>query len=72
MAYTYFNRDAIQQEYLRRIGQSNDKRWGWSFMYVPEACLKRAKVMLIGLNPGGSEVDPAPEWDSPYDNAYVD
>lgn len=63
----------IEEEYSRRLRAHPDARWGWSFMYTPEASLQCAKAMLVGLNPGGSQLDPPNEWDyTAGENAYVD
>lgn len=65
--------ERIQAEYERRLLAAPTQRWGWSFMYVPEARLASAKVALVGLNPGGSQLDPPNEWDyQGGENAYVD
>lgn len=67
------NAEQIEAEYQRRIAAHPSARWGWSFMYTPEATLDRARMVLIGLNPGGSQLDPPNEWDySAGENAYVD
>lgn len=50
--------ERIQLEYERRLLIAPAQRWGWSFMYVPAARMTSAKVVLIGLNPGGSQLDP--------------
>ena len=62
----------IENEYQRRLAAHPQARWGWSFMYTPESALERAKVVLIGLNPGGSQIDPPPAWEHTGVNAYVD
>ena len=62
----------IENEYQRRLAGHLQARWGWSFMYTPESALERAKVVLIGLNPGGSQIDPPPAWEHTGVNAYVD
>ena len=42
-------------------------------MYTPEGALGRAKAVLVGLNPGGSQIDPPNEWDyTAGTNAYID
>lgn len=65
--------ERIQLEYERRLLIAPAQRWGWSFMYVPAARMTSAKVVLIGLNPGGSQLDPPNEWDYQNgENAYVD
>ncbi|WP_312136365.1 hypothetical protein [Brevundimonas sp.] len=69
-----FSAEYIEAEYQRRTQGKADKCWGWSFMYVPQERLHTAKVMLVGLNPGGRELNPPiNEWH--YEagiNAYVD
>lgn len=69
-----FSSEYIETEYQRRTANRPDKCWGWSFMYVPQATMVTAKVVLVGLNPGGRELNPPRnEWQ--YEegvNAYVD
>jgi len=69
-----FSAEHIEAEYQRRTQGKAHKRWGWSFMYVPQERLHTARVMLVGLNPGGRELNPPiNEWH--YEagiNAYVD
>jgi len=64
-----FGRDRIEAEY-RRLGYTK----GWSFMGTPEANLKRAKIAIVGLNPGGGGPGDGYAyqglWDSPGGNAY--
>lgn len=68
-----FSPKAIEAEYQRRIRAHPDARWGWSFMYVPENTLPRARAVLVGLNPGGRQIDPPYHWDHRSgENAYVD
>ena len=62
----------IEAAYQHRLLAYPEARWGWSFMYTPESALARAKVVLIGLNPGGSQNDPPPAWEHAGVNAYVD
>lgn len=65
--------DLIQNEYECRVRSAAHARWGWSFMYVPASRIHSARVALVGLNPGGSQLDPENEWE--YlggENAYVD
>lgn len=65
--------DIIEAEYRRRVARHPSARWGWSFMYTPAEALDRAKAVLVGLNPGGSELDAPGEWDyTGGKNAYVD
>lgn len=69
----HFSAEHIEAEYQRRTQGRADKRWGWSFMYVPQKRIHTAKVLLVGLNPGGRELNPPNEWH--YEagtNAYVD
>lgn len=72
MTTVQFDAEYVQSEYLRRVEGLADKQWGWSFMYVPQERLHTANVMLIGLNPGGNELNPQYEWDYRGVNAYVD
>lgn len=69
MASNEFNAAAIQTEY-QRLGY----RHGWSFMATPECTLREARVVIVGLNPGGGGVDDHYSyqglWDSPGGNAY--
>lgn len=64
-----FTRDDIQKEY-ERLGHEK----GWTFMACPEARLRTAEVVLVGMNPGGgSERDQykyGGTWDVPEGNAY--
>lgn len=66
----------IQAEYERRIAQLGHCDWGWSFMFTPEEFVKTARVVLVGLNPGGKKLGSENEWDYRHDdgriNAYVD
>jgi hypothetical protein len=41
-------------------------------MYTPEAALRVAKVILVGLNPGGDQIDPTSVWEHRGVNAYAD
>jgi hypothetical protein len=67
------DRAEIQKEYEKRVAACPKTNWGWSFMYTPEAALKRAKAVLVGLNPGGRQTDPPNEWEyTDGVNAYVD
>lgn len=68
-----FSEDAIEEEYQRRLLAHPHARWGWSFMYTPEQALVRARAVLVGLNPGGRQIDPPREWDYTAGvNAYLD
>ncbi len=62
----------VEREYQRRLAAYPEARWGWSFMYTPEAALKSAKVVLVGLNPGGNDEDQQSSWEHDGINAYVD
>jgi hypothetical protein len=62
----------IEGEYQRRLAAQPDANWGWRFMYTPEAALGSAKVVLVGLNPGGRQTDPPLQWEFKDGNAYFD
>ncbi len=62
----------IETEYQRRLAAQPDANWGWRFMYTREAALEFAKVVIVGLNPGGRQADPLPEWEFSRGNAYFD
>ena len=58
----------ISAEY-RRLGYDQ----GWSFALTPVANMAKAKVILVGLNPGGGDSDEYGElWEFPHGNAYFD
>lgn len=52
------NEQSIQTEY-DRLGYT----MGWAFAMTPVANLARAYLVLVGLNPGGSEGGPAWEME---------
>lgn len=67
------NADWIDAAYREHFHDTPaEQRHGWSFMYTPEARLRTAKVMLVGLNPGGDHVTDDGNWDAKAGNAYVD
>jgi hypothetical protein len=54
----------IQREYERL-----EYQLGWSFLLCPQARLDDAKVAIVGLNPGGSDVGDG-QWDAPEGNVF--
>lgn len=66
-----FTRETIQAEY-ERLGYSK----GWTFMGVPEANIGRARVVIVGLNPGGGGAGDGYAyqgiWDLPAGTGYFD
>lgn len=51
--------NAIQLAYETRLRQNPSGRpLGWRLLYSPRSVLEGARVAFIGLNPGGSAVDP--------------
>lgn len=51
--------DAIQLAYETRLRQVPSGRpLGWRLLYSPRRVLEGARVAFIGLNPGGSTIDP--------------
>lgn len=51
--------DAIQRAYEARLRQVPSARpLGWRLLYSPRRVLEGARVAFIGLNPGGSTIDP--------------
>ena len=62
--------EAACREHFRDTPET--ERHGWSFMYTPEARLRTAKVIVVGMNPGGREVTGAGQWAPEAGNAYVD
>lgn len=67
------DKHAVEAAY-RRLEQSGGRQlYGYSFMYTPEATLRTASTVLVGLNPGGSQQDEPGEWDyAKGANAYAD
>lgn len=56
----------IREEYRRR-----GDRLGWRLLASPEACLDKAKVVFLGMNPGGSRPRPDhAEFAMPRGSAY--
>lgn len=51
--------DAIEREYQARLRLYPDQALEWRLLYSPRRVLSGARVAFIGLNPGGSFVDPA-------------
>ncbi len=45
-------------------------RSGWTFMMCPRECLSGAKVLLVGLNPGGGPVPGATNCNGGYEEAW--
>lgn len=64
-----FTRDDIEAAY-KALGYEK----GWTFMACPEARLRSAEVVLVGMNPGGGGANDPWEyggtWDVPEGNAY--
>lgn len=51
--------NTIQRAYEARLQQNPSGRpLGWRLLYSPRSVLEGARVAFIGLNPGGSTVDP--------------
>jgi hypothetical protein len=51
--------NTIQRAYEVRLQQNPSGRpLGWRLLYSPRSVLEGARVAFIGLNPGGSTVDP--------------
>jgi hypothetical protein len=70
---TMLTESDIATEYARRLVGTRQPDWGWSFMYTPESTLERARVILVGLNPGGDQVGRPSKWDYRSGvNAYLD
>lgn len=51
--------NTIQRAYEARLQQNPSGRpLGWRLLYSPRSVLEGARVAFIGLNPGGSTIDP--------------
>lgn len=55
----------IEMEY-RRLGYE----CGWRFLTCPRDHMKQSKLLLVGLNPGGSRHDPMGSWSQECGSAY--
>ena len=55
----------IEMEY-RRLGYE----CGWRFLTCPRDHMKHSKLLLVGLNPGGSRHDPMGSWSQECGSAY--